>query len=249
MENNSGGDMARRRPSRVATLLLTLALATCNYVSHAQHGHLNAGAVGQNPGDQLVWANGAAFVQGSGYVQNMTMATSGTYSNYYNSGPTMTALPATVVNGGPAAFAPAIGSFINVQISLVSAPVGGVFSFWESGSLTPTFNLSIGGTTATPDIPLSAPGAGTSGADPYGHIHGRRFTATVLGDYILGFQLFDTTDLGAGGNPIHTPSEILYIQYSAVAVPEPTTAATLGLYILGFVVRHRFNSRSPRISL
>jgi hypothetical protein len=58
---------------------------------------------------------------------------------------------------------------------------------------------------------------GSPATDPYGHIHGRRMTLTKPGIYRVGFKLFDTSANGAGGGPIHTPSEILIVYFQAGA--------------------------------
>src|SRR5690349_1445571 len=186
-------------------------------------GHLNVGATSTSAGSHLIFANGAAFVLQSGYVP-MALATEGKYAGLYNSGPTMTALAQTVPFGGPAANAPSLGSFIQVTMTLQGAPVGGVFGFWESGATGPTFSLGSLG-VATPLIALSGgpdnPTAGSVSADPFGHIHGRRFTATLPGDYIIGFQAFDTSANGAQ----HAFSDLLQVRFTAV--PEPSSVALL----------------------
>jgi hypothetical protein len=207
--------------------------------------HLNAGAVGTGYGDQLIWANGALFASSSGYYYSMTKSTAGTYAGYYNSSPTLTVLPATADNLGPVPNAPALGSFIQATITLVSEPDGGSFSFWDVGATTPTYTLNPG--DISPEIPLSdvSLGAGDFGADPYGHIHGRRFTATVPGDYIVGFQLFDTDDNGLDGLPIHTPSDILYMDFRT-AVPEPSTNALAGMGLVAFGLMAFKRIRSER---
>src|SRR4051794_17187115 len=88
-----------------AKLLVAISAACVVLFAQAQHTHLNAGALSQDAGAQLFWVNGNAFSTNAGYVQELPLSTSGTYSNYFNSGPTMTALPTSVANGGPAAFA------------------------------------------------------------------------------------------------------------------------------------------------
>lgn len=56
---------------------------------------------------------------------------------------------------------------------------------------------------------------GSPESDPYGHIHGRRFTATKPGVYTAWFRAFDTSVNGANGGPIHAPSEALPIRFLA----------------------------------
>lgn len=199
--------------------------------ARAQHGHLNAGAVGQNQNDQLVWANGAEFAAGSGYVQEMAFAASGRYAGLFNSGPTLTALSLTN-SGGPAA-----GSFLTAEIVSVAGPVGGQFAFWEGedlgGGSSPLFSIVSGGTGLSYQFALSdaSLGAGIAGQDPFGHIHGRRFTTTAEGVYTVGFRVLDTSMNGTGGGSIHVPSEVLYINFATV--PEPSVFALAGLGLAG----------------
>jgi len=197
----------------------------------AQHGHLNAGAAGQNQNDQLVWVNGAEFTAGSGYIQEMAFATAGRYAGLFNSGPTFTTLSLTNA-GGPAA-----GSFLTAEIVSVAGPTGGQFAFWEGedlgGGSSPLFSIVSGGTGLSYKFVLSdaSLGAGIAGQDPFGHIHGRRFTTTVEGLYTVGFRVLDTSMNGAGGGSIHVPSEILYVNFATV--PEPSVFALGGLGLAG----------------
>jgi uncharacterized protein (TIGR03382 family) len=197
--------------------------------------HLYAGSVGTAYGDKLIWANGAQFNPSTGYYA-MPYSTSGQYAGFYNSEPTMAVLAATSSFGGPVPHAPALGSFIQVIISLLSAPDGGKFGFWEPDSLKPVFNLNAGDVSSL--IPISGgdenPDAGTFGVDPYGHIDGRRFSATVAGDYLVSLQLVDTSDNGLDGLPIHAPSDALTVDFRATSVPEPGTGALAGLGLLAF---------------
>ncbi len=204
-------------------------------VHHAwgQHGHLNAGALGTAQGDALYFANGSIFAVESGYVKELTFTNSGTYAGFYQGNISLTALPATINNGGPVPNAPAPGSFVETRIESVTGPAGGTFNFWEDGATSPTIGLATGSVTPSMLWPLSdaSLGAGQPGADPFGHLHGRRFTADVAGTYTVGFRLFDTSMNGADGGPIHAPSETLFINFAAV--PEPGPAALLALAALG----------------
>lgn len=211
---------------------------------HAQHSHLNAGAVGTAQNDPLIFTNGAEFAAGSGYVKDLTFAATGQYAGYYQGGLTFTALPQTIANGGPVPNAPAFGSFIQTRIESVSGPAGGHFAFWEEDATAPTLSLSSGTTTPSGLWPLSdaALGAGTPGGDPFGHLHGRRFTVDVPGDYTVSFRLFDTSVNGADNGRIHRPSDPFSISFRAQAVPEPTTLALAGagVAMLGAMAwRHR----------
>jgi hypothetical protein len=56
---------------------------------------------------------------------------------------------------------------------------------------------------------------GEPGADPYGHIHGRQFTTSKMGTYTVGFRIIDISTNGAGGGPIHLPSDVLLMRFQA----------------------------------
>lgn len=209
----------------------------------AQHGHLNAGATTTASGSQVVWANGSLFADSSGYVGAMPKATSGVYMGYYNSGPTFTALPATIANGGPSGGASALGSFLEFSYTLVAGPDGGSFSFWDHGATAPTSSMTVGQTSGLYDLSGGEdnPAAGTVGGDPYGHIHGRRFTADLPGDYLVSFQAFDTSVNGVGGGPIHTPSAPLSIRFRVIPEPAPLAMLAVGLLLVVGVLSHRRN--------
>ncbi len=196
------------------SLILGGALFVLPFVIRAQdHGHLNAGAVGQSQGDKLIFANGADFATSSPYVKTLNLATTGKYAGFYEGNITFTALATTAINGGPEAQASAPGSFIAVEFQSVEGPVGGEFSFWEAGATAPSVSIASG-QTAAHRWALSA-SDGSPSADPFGHIHGRRFTATKPGLYKVKFQLFDTSANGTGGGPIHTASDPIEITFQA----------------------------------
>jgi hypothetical protein len=169
--------------------------------------------MGPNPNDQLSFDNGADFIASSGYVKTLTYTNGSAYAGYFQGGITLTALPATAAFGGPAPNAAAPGSFLRFSMSSLSAPPGGSFGFWDTGATLPTLSL-MPGETSTNQFPLSE-SDGSPGSDPYGHIHGRRFTATKPGIYTIGFRLFDTSTNGPGGGPIHTASQELPVSFQA----------------------------------
>ena len=154
-----------------------------------------------------------SFNASFGYVKTLDLATSGTYLGYYAQNITLTALPTTAAHAGPDPQAPAPGSFIRARMACVEAPSGGRFAFWDTGATNPTISL-VAGESATNTWALSQ-NDGSPGSDPYGHVHGRRFTATVPGVYKVTFQAIDTSTNGAGGGPIHTPSAELPVYFQA----------------------------------
>ena len=191
--------------------LLPLTLSLWPGAASAQH--LNTGALGTNQGSQLIFANAEAFVQQSGYVGKLIYTNAGTYGGYYGFGLNPTVLPATIANGGPVSNAPALGSFIQMRIESIAGPTNGAFAFWDTGATNPTVVATVGDSEPSPFFALSdAHGnAGLPGADPFGHIHGRRFTLNKTGNYTVGIRVFDTSTNGVNNEPIHRPSDVLYV--------------------------------------
>ncbi len=229
---------------RMHRVMLLALLLLAGRTAWAQHGHLNAGALGTQQGDALYFANGDLFAASSGYVKALPATATGNRAGYYSGSITLTALPATVANGGPASGASALGSFIRYGIVSVAGPEGGEFGVWMSGATSPTFSYASGHVTGSPTlIPLSdaLSGAGTPGGDPYGHLHGRNFSATAPGVYTVGFQVFDTSVNGAGGGPIHTPSEVLLVRFEAVPEPGLMALLMLGVPLIGWSAWKRRN--------
>jgi hypothetical protein len=179
----------------------------------AQHGHLNAGAAGTNQNERVIWANGADFIASSWYVKTLNYTNGGRFAGYYEGGITPTALPATLEHGGPDPDAAAFGSYLQFRMSCLEGPEGGAFGFWETGATSPSISLAPG--QASTNLWRLSESDGSPGADPFGHIHGRRFTATKAGIYKVSFTAVDTSTNGTGGGAIHTPSEELPIWFQA----------------------------------
>lgn len=177
------------------------------------HSHFNIGAATTAQNDPLIFANRDIFETATNYVKTLTLATNGTYAGYYQGNITFTGLAATEAHAGPEDFAAALGTKIHAQLVAVAGPAGGVFSFWETGATTPTISLTSG-TTGTNTWQVSE-NDGSPGSDPYGHFHGRRFTATTPGIYTVSFRAFDFSTNGMGGGPIHPPSSIVQVYFQA----------------------------------
>ena len=186
----------------------------------AQHIHLNAGATNTTQDAQLYFSNGNVYDTNAGYDVYLAFTNSGSFSNLYQgAGVTFAALASTLDNGGPAFGHAADGAFLELQFVSMSGPAGGVFGVWmqdvgNPGSSYLLFTLPVGISTGTNRIALSE-SDGSPGSDPYGHIHGRTFTATQPGLYTLGCRILDTSTNGTGGGPIHTPSELYYLYFQA----------------------------------
>jgi hypothetical protein len=178
------------------------------------HGHLEGGSHGTQQGAPLFFQNAGEFGTNSLYVKTLIYTNGSTYAGYYQGNITLTVLAATAGHAGPVADAPALGSYVQARMALLDAPAGGSFGFWESGAKTPTIAL-LKGVASTNLFPISENAGAPAGSDPYGHIHGRRFTATTPGVYTVAFKIVDTSSNGSNGGPIHTESDWLPIYFQA----------------------------------
>jgi hypothetical protein len=198
---------------------LSLAGAALAMVSGAvaqDHGHLYISAYSKNAGAQLYFDNGGIFEDTNGYVKTLVKNTN-TASRFfgrYDGNITFTPRSTNTLRGADyAATAAAPGSVIYFQITQVEGPVGGAFEFWESTGTQPALVIPVG-SGATNLIKITE-ASGDSNGDPYGHIHGRRFTASVPGIYRATFRAWDLSTNGPSAGPIHTPSEVLPIHFQA----------------------------------
>lgn len=199
---------------KIFRMALACGLVLSSPIVHAQHGHTDIGAVSSTNHAKLIWANGTNFLTDSGFVKWLEPTNAGIYSNYFQGNITHTVLPATSASGGPDPRAPALGSRIVGVVSSVSGPAGGVFGFWDTNfNSGPKITVPVGGTN-TNTFFISA-NDGAPGADPFGHIHGRRMSLSKPGVYKVGFKAFDISTNGQGGGPIHTPSDELIIYFQA----------------------------------
>jgi hypothetical protein len=182
--------------------------------------HIFAGALGTNQNDKLFFSNGAAFDSSqSSFFFPQILRTNGLNAGYYRGDAlTFSALAGTIPNGGPIAGHAAFGSRLAVQVVSVAGPPGGSFAFWEGDGESDlgaiTFSVPAGTTNGTNYLVISE-NEGQPGADPYGHIHGREFTASLPGTYFVGFRVIDLSTNGAGGGPIQSPSDVLPVKFQA----------------------------------
>jgi hypothetical protein len=200
-------------------LFLSL-IAACSgaLVLPAQVIPVYAGAEGTAPGAKLRFANASVIGADAGYAQPLvfTVVTNFTMTNaLYQS----TALQFHSLSSKTNEGAAAIGSFTVCEVLSVAGPEGGVLSFWEQGSMAPTYMFPVG---ATPnparsrfDVSAIELGAGLPDGDAYGAIPGRRFSVNKRGEYLVSFKLHDTSKnhptLEA---PIHTSSDVLTLRFT-----------------------------------
>lgn len=186
----------------------------------AQHAHVNAGALNTDQGAQLYFVNGPDYDTDSKYDFYLSFTNSGSFSNLYQGGGvTFAALASTSDNGGPAFGHAADGAFLQLRFVSLSGPPEGGFGVWmqdvgNPSSSHPLFMMPVGASEGTNLLNLSE-NDGSPGSDPYGHIHGRSFTATKPGLYTLGCRIVDTSTNGTGGGSIHTPSALYYFYFQA----------------------------------
>jgi hypothetical protein len=200
-----------------------------NSQAEAQHAHINAGAYEHYAGAPLVFPNGYLWDTNSYsgvYPACIFMVKDDPnvplYPGLYQSDVSFTSLPATIFTGGPALYAAEPGSYVELIVRSVQGPPGGTLACWqeddefEATSTLRLFSIPVGTFNGTNRINLTqSPEQGGWENDPYGHVHGRRFTANKAGLYTVGVQLIDTSSAGPGGGPYHTPSETNYFYFQA----------------------------------
>jgi hypothetical protein len=195
----------------------------------AQHAHINAGAYEHYAGSPLVFPNGYLWDTNSYsgvYPACIFMVKDDPnvplYPGLYQTDVSFTSLPATIFTGGPSLYAAELNSYLELIIRTVQGPPGGVFGFWqENDEFEPTFStrlfsIPVGTLNSTNRFNLTqSPEQGGWEGDPYGHVHGRRFTVNKPGLYTVGMQLIDTSKAGPGGSPNHSPSVTNYFYFQA----------------------------------
>ncbi len=200
------------------TLILT-ALGLTALVSplRGQHFHLNAGARSPAQNSPLFFQNGDTFVTNSGFVLPLPMNTGDIQAGYFA---TASLTPTAIGTGFFDASAP--GTQVRLRFVSISGPANASFGVWdvpgfnagEDPATAITFSIATGTTNGTPSILLSQNDA-EPGADPFGHIHGRAFSATTPGLYVVTVQAYDNSTNGTPSGPIHAPSPLLPIYFQA----------------------------------
>ena len=182
--------------------------------------HIFAGALGTNQNDKLFFSNGGGFdATFSSHSFPQVLRTNGLNAGHYRGDViSFTALAALPDNGGPITNHAAFGAQLAVQVVSVSGPPGGSFAFWEGDGESDlgaiTFSVPVGTVNGSNYLVISE-NDGQPATDPYGHIHGRQFTTSLPGTYLVGFRVIDVSSNGAGGGPIHMPSDVLPVRFQA----------------------------------
>lgn len=210
-------EMTRLRRLLAKRAFLFSAIGLLAPFAQAQHLHLNAGAQSQAQSSPLFFLNGASFATNSGFVMPLPFNVSGAQAGHYATA----SLSPTAIGSG---FfnAPAPGTQVRLRFVAVRGPIGGSFSVWdvpgfnedEENATAITFSVPVQTTNGTQSILLSQNDA-EPGADPFGHIHGRGFSASVPGLYIVTMQAYDNSANGTPDGPIHSPSALLPIYFQA----------------------------------
>jgi hypothetical protein len=240
-------------------LALTLLLGGAWQTLKAQH--INAGASEADPA-KLLFVNGTLFEAGSGYVRTLTFAPSGVFAGRWSQSPSFVALSNTNAIPTPAGeaaievpppgyVAAALGSVIGIRIESIQGTPGATFGFWTNynaalltamlvESVTLDSNGAWSGAGALRTMSDPAVAGQSSVANPYGHIHGQRYSVDRPGDYLVGFRVLDVSALGPGGGPFMESSDPYYMIFRAV--PEPGSACGL-LAAMALTLRRRREGR------
>jgi len=200
-------------------------------VSAQTHAHIYAGALCETPynplpGEPLWFVNSDVWDTNSygGYTQSpaciyLEASLPNLYPGLFQTATTFSALPATVFNAGPSPYAASLGTYMELKFISLQGPSGGSLVVWneidDPAHPAVMFTLPTGTTDGTNRYNLSEGDPLDASADPYGHIHGRRFTVDKPGLYILGLQVLDAAHNGPEGGPIHTPSTTNYFYLQA----------------------------------
>jgi len=128
------------------------------------------------------------------------------------------------------------GAYLWMEIVSVTGPAGAHFGFWEenwsASHDTPSTSFTTNQPTGNFRFLLSE-GFDDATEDPFGHIHGRSWTADQPGEYYLGMRIVDLSTTGPGGGAWHTPSQVYVYHFSAGPRFQPTGKMIAGTgYVL-----------------
>jgi hypothetical protein len=209
------------QPGRLVRFAVLLLVAGAGVtLSCLADTHIFAGATSTNQGAKLSFSNGFVFdANHTNTYFPQILRTNGLNADHYRGDPlTFAALSATVTNGGDIPGHAAVGTRLAIQVVSVEGPPGGRFEFWEGDGESDlgaiTFSVPVGTSGGTNQFVISE-NQGEPGADPYGHIHGREFTTSTAGTYLVGFRAVDLSTNGPGGGPIQLPSDVLPVLFQA----------------------------------
>jgi hypothetical protein len=180
----------------------------------AQHYHLNAGASAPAAGTKLLFQNGTEFDTNSAFFVRLQKNATNGFAGEYVGNISMTSLSADPLAPEPGHAAP--GAFLEVEVVSVQGPAGATLSFWDRNIVEgqKVFSVPAGTLDGTNRVTLSE-GDGSPGSDPYGHVHGRNWSASAPGSYSVGLRIIDTSENGTNGGPLHEASDMFYIYFQA----------------------------------
>jgi hypothetical protein len=199
---------------------IALVLITSDVLAQEDIPHLNAGATRAEYGAPLWFPEGDDFAAESGYLVPLRFAAEGRYAGWYQNEIVFGVYPTLPGLGGPYPYSALPGTVVWLEIPEVRGPEGGVFTFWQTRSNSPTVSVPVGTVDRDSAYRLTD-GSGRPGTDPAGHRHGRRFAVNLPGTYEVVFQLSDRGTNGARGGPIHGPSRPFTLRF--LAQPDPFT--------------------------
>jgi hypothetical protein len=90
------------------------------------------------------FSRGDVYEAASGWMVPLRYSTDGPYAGWFHNEIVFGALPATPGFGGPYPESALPGTKIYLEVTHVEGPPGGVFTFWQTRSNTPSFRVPTG---------------------------------------------------------------------------------------------------------